>query len=145
MSPHARRTLLRSAPLVLLSGCLVPDDDASPPKSTDANSAPYLSSFVLWNRDGTTHTLSLVVRAGDRTLLDVRRDLDPGESVDVENPIDEQGRYVVEATIETGVGDTFEWRVNRCENIEYVQVEIERPDEIAFRTMRQTIDPPPTC
>lgn len=167
---HRRRVLTLSAGVVAaLSGCSerspasgssetdTPDGpDIPTPSPTDtvdtsdqlsrqtARPAPYLGHFVLWNDDDERHRVGLEVSRDGAVVVDERRDLGPGVAADVENPIETQGVYSVVATVDGESRAAWEWRVSNCDSIEYLQVYV-ADATVEIRTMRQTVDPHPTC
>ncbi|WP_142856875.1 hypothetical protein [Salinigranum halophilum] len=107
--------------------------------------APHLGWFVLWNDGDERHRVGITVSRDGEVLVDERRDLGPGAAADVDNPIETQGVYSVVATVDGRERAEREWQVTNCESVEYLQVYVEDTDAVTIRTMRQTVDPPPTC
>ncbi|AUV81744.1 hypothetical protein C2R22_08850 [Salinigranum rubrum] len=122
-----------------------PPTDSSPTDPPTAAPASHLGWFVLWNDDDEPHRVTLTVSREARVILDETRDLSPGAAADVENPIETQGVYEVVATVDDERRAEREWRVSNCDSIEYLQVYVGEDGETEIRTMRQTIDPHPTC
>ena len=113
-----------------------------PPTSAPA---PHLGRFVLWNDDEERHRVGITVSREGEVVVDETRDLGPGVSADVENPIETQGVYEIVATVDGERRAAREWRVSNCDSIEYLQTYVGEDGEAEIRTMRQTIDPHPTC
>jgi len=162
MPSRTRRGLLRAGGFALVSviaGCSGDEPAASPdrpspsptrrptetPSSTSGDRAPHLGDFVLWNDDDTPHTLSLTVRRAGTHVLTITRQLDPGASTRVPNPIDRQGRYRITASLETNRRRRLRWQVESCTSVEYVQCFVDGDGTLGLRTLRQTVDPVPTC
>jgi len=122
-----------------------PTPEAKPRATASRTDAQYVGDFVLWNDDDRRHTVSLTVRRGDETVLETERTLGPGESADVPNPIDRQGTYRIVVGLEDGTERRVDWAIESCANVEYRQVYVDERGDVAVRTMRQTVDPPPTC
>jgi hypothetical protein len=119
-----------------------PTSPTEPPST--AAPAPHLGRFVLWNDDDVRHRIGITV-SREGVVVDETRELGPGVSADVENPIETQGVYAVVATVDGERRAEREWEVSRCDSIEYLQVYVDDDGEGEIRTMRQTIDPHPTC
>jgi hypothetical protein len=109
-----------------------------------SGSAPHLGRFVLWNDDDERHRVTLVVSAAD-VVVDETRDLPPDTTADVDNPIETQGVYSVVARVDGERRAERTWRVERCASVEYLQLYVGDAGAVEIRTMRRTIDPPPTC
>jgi hypothetical protein len=166
--PSTRRRALRALGLVFVSGCAGSANDApsATPPATDRTTAtptrmrtptptapqssgpgpvPHLGDVVLWNDDDTPHTLSLTVRRDGTHVRTLVRELAPGASTRVPNPIDRQGQYLLTASLETNRPRRIEWPIESCANAEYLQCFVDRDGTLGLRVLRQTIDPPPTC
>jgi len=164
--PATRRRALRALGLVFVAGCAGSANDTpsetptatdrttptrtetpapTAPPSTGPGRAPHLGDVVLWNDDDTPHTLSLTVRRDDTHVRTIVRELAPGASTRVPNPIDRQGRYLLTASLETNRRRRIEWPIESCANAEYLQCFVEADGTLGLRVLQQTIDPPPTC
>jgi hypothetical protein len=122
-----------------------PTPEAEPRSTVSRTDAQYVGDFVLWNDDDRQHTVSLTVRRGDETVLETKRTLGAGESADIPNPIERQGTYRIVVELEDGTEKRVDWPIESCANIEYRQVYVDDRGDVTVRTMRQTVDPPPTC
>jgi hypothetical protein len=168
MPSHTRRRFLRAASLAVagVAGCAGDDavESASPsptrspvetrtwtPTPTvtatavSGGPAPHLGDFVLWNDDETPHRLSLTVERDGTHLRTITRQLDPGASIRVPNPIDRQGRYRITAALETPRRRRIEWRIDSCTNAEYLQCFVDGDGTLGLRVLRRTVDPAPEC
>jgi hypothetical protein len=127
-----------------------PTDSPTPTDGPDVSSnptprpAPHLGPFVLWNDDDERHRVTLTV-SDDSVVVDETRDLSPGDAADVENPIETQGVYTVVARVDGEKRAERTWRVERCASVEYLQLYVGDAGRVELRTMRQTVDPQPTC
>jgi len=115
------------------------------PTAHPETAAPHLGDFVLWNDDDTPHVLSLTVHRSDVHVLTIERRLEPGASTRVSNPVDRQGRYLIEASLDTNRRRRLRWRIEACSSVEYVQCYVDSEGRLGLRTLRRTVDPPPTC
>ena len=143
--PESRDESVPSTITATSAGPTEPAAAQSAPSDRTPGPAPHLGRFVLWNDDAERHRIGLSVSRGEEMLVDERRDLAPGDAVDVDNPIETQGTYAVVATVDGHRRAERVWRISDCESAEYLQVSVERTDEVTIRTMRRTVDPPPTC
>lgn len=121
-------------------GTVSPTADA-----TITGSATNLGDFVLWNDDDESHTVSLVVKRRKELILDIRQPLDPDNYERISNPIDKQGRYQIEASLENGTQTSTLWEITSCHNSQYIQIYINDSGKIKIYTKQQTIVPTPSC
>jgi hypothetical protein len=127
-----------------------PADSPTPTDRPGASSnptprpAPHLGPFVLWNDDDERHRVTLTV-SDEGVVVDETRDLPPGAAADVENPIETQGVYSIVGRVDGERRVERAWRVERCASAEYLQLYVGDAGRVELRTMRQTVDPPPTC
>lgn len=119
--------------------------EAEPRSTASRTDAQYVGDFVLWNDDDRRHTVSLTVRRGDETVVDTQRTLSAGESTRIANPIERQGTYRIVVELEGGIEKRVDWAIDSCANSQYRQVYVDEHGDVTIRTMRQTVDPPPTC
>ena len=149
-----RRGFLAATAALASTGCVARDPAATPspsttPSPTDAGArsgpANHLGEFVLWNDHDERHTLSLEVRGGGETFLDVERRLDPGAVVRLDNPIERQGTYRVTASLADGGSGSIEWDIASCGNYEYVRSHVTDSGGVSVEIGTRTVMPPPEC
>lgn len=143
-----RRGFLATTATLAAAGCVArgPTDTPSPTvEGARSGPANHLGEFVVWNDHDERHTLSLTVRGGGATYLDVEHRLDPGAVVRLDNPIDRQGTYRITAALSDGTSERVEWEIASCSNYEYVRAHVTDSGGISVEIGAKTVVPPPDC
>lgn len=145
---HARRDVLTviTSIVSITSGCAASSERSSTEQKTDQERGlDGLGDFVLWNKYGERVELVLRVEGESGELLAVRRELEPGDSVRVSNPIGDVGTYTVVANVSDGPTAEFRWTVESCHEATYVQVRVEPGPSLEFTEKQRTVEPTPAC
>lgn len=124
------------------------DTSATDPTITSgrngANDA--LGIFEVINYIDSTQTFSITVTnvQSGAVLLDDSYTLSDNGTKYFDNVINTMGAYEISITSETGASGEFTWRIENCDNYEYILVLL-RKERIEFLERQHTIVPPPTC
>ncbi|MFC7096779.1 hypothetical protein [Halobaculum marinum] len=143
-----RRGFLAAAAALASAGCVARGPAGTPSPTVTgagANPAKHLGEFVLWNDHTEAQRLSVTVRGGGETVVDVERHLDPGEVERVDNLMTRQGTYEVVATLPDGPRDRLTWEITSCGNYEYVRAHVTEDRDVTVEVGTQTVVPPPEC